>query len=110
MEPYLNRTDVRLLRDVAEGIPLTAQDLYDRRDERGEIDGRELHEIFQAICGDPSPTGRTAIDTEALRSYAAGQRGLYAAHKASGGVGGEYLISVASFCESFYDLSGNVLV
>lgn len=80
---------------------MKAEQLYNRRDERGEIDGQELHAIFQAVCDDPSPAGKTEISAEALASYAKGQRDLYAAHKASGGIGGEYLLSVASFCEAF---------
>ncbi len=80
---------------------ITAQDLYDRRDERGEIEGTELHEVFQFVCGEPSPTGRVEIDTAALSVYASVQRQSYASHKAAGGVGGEYLLDVAKFCESF---------
>lgn len=78
---------------------MIAQNLYDARDEFGMIDGNDLHELFQAVCGDPSPAGQTPIDAAALADYAADQRALYAAHKASGGVGGEYLLSVADFAD-----------
>lgn len=50
---------------------LTAQALYDRREERGEIDGTDLHSLFADICGDPSPAGRTLIDVDTLAQYAA---------------------------------------
>lgn len=80
---------------------MQAQDLYDWREEFAQISGSELHEVFRSVCGEPSPAGRTEIDPQALREYAESQRNLYAAHKASGGIGGEYLISVAKFCESF---------
>lgn len=80
---------------------ITAQDLYTAREHTAAIDGNELHELFAAVCGGPSPAGRTEIDTAALADYAAGQRSLYAAHRASGGIGGEYLLSVADFAASF---------
>lgn len=82
-------------------MSLTAQQLYDRREMRGEINGQELHAIFAAVCDDPSPPGRTPIGRAALRTYASEQRALYAAHKRSGGRGGEYLLDIAAFCEAF---------
>lgn len=68
---------------------MTAQDLYDRREEWGEISGTDLHELFQAVCGDPSPSGRTRIDVGALAAYAADCRA---------GQNAEY---IASFCDAF---------
>lgn len=82
-------------------MAITAQDLYDRREEYGEIDGQELHNIFRAILGSPSPAGRTAIKAEALRDYASSLRSSYAAHRAGGTVGAEYLLDEAAFCEAF---------
>ena len=63
---------------------LTAQDLYERREEYGEISGIDLHELFQVVCGDPSPAGRTPIDIDSLSFYAAdcsaGQNAEHIAH------------------------------
>ena len=49
---------------------ITAQGLYDRREEYAEIDGNDLHKLFDAVTGDPSPAGRTIIDAEARAEYA----------------------------------------
>ena len=46
---------------------MTAQTLYDARDEHGDIDGKDLHWLLQQLTGDPSPAGRTPIDAAALR-------------------------------------------
>ena len=46
---------------------MTAQTLYDLRADFGDIDGMDLHWLFQQLTGDPSPAGRTPIDVEALR-------------------------------------------
>lgn len=81
---------------------IKAQDLYNRRDEHGEIDGQQLHGIFALVCnGDPSPAGRTQIDPQLLAIHAQALRETYAAHKANAEVGGEYLLSEAAFCEAF---------
>lgn len=80
---------------------ITAQDLYDRRDEYGEIDGNDLHNTFRAICGDPSPAGRTPIDPSCLVEHAASLRASYDRHTAGGIVGAEYLLDTAKFCEAF---------
>lgn len=45
---------------------MTAQTLYDIRDEFGDIDGLDLHWLFEQLTGDPSPAGRTLIDVETL--------------------------------------------
>lgn len=79
----------------------TAQHLYDRREQYGEIDGNDLHAIFATVCDDPSPTGRTSISTAALAAYAADMRAAYAAHQASGTRGTAYLLDIAAFCEAF---------
>jgi hypothetical protein len=51
---------------------ITAQDLYDRRDERGEISGTDLHEMFRKLLdGEPSPRGRTVIDPARIEKVAA---------------------------------------
>jgi hypothetical protein len=68
---------------------ITAQDLYDRRDEHAEIDGRDLHQIFQIVTGDPSPVGRTPIDAGKLTAYAADCRA------------GQNANHIARFCEAF---------
>lgn len=68
---------------------ITAQDLYDRREEYGEISGNDLHDLFQALTGDPSPTGRTSIDASRLDAYAAGCRA------------GQNAEHIARFCEAF---------
>jgi hypothetical protein len=82
-------------------LTITAQDLYDTREAFGAISGTDLHALFGAVCGERAPIGRTPIDTAALLGYASSQRELYAAHKANGGVGGEYLLDAAAFAESF---------
>lgn len=80
---------------------IRAQYLYDRRRALGEIDGQDLHDIFRAVCDDPSPTGSTPISPATLRTYADEMRASYAAHKASGTRSAEYLLDVATFCERF---------
>lgn len=55
---------------------MKAQDLYDRRDIYGEISGSDLHDLFNALIGDPSPAGRTPIDPAALAAYADDCRAL----------------------------------
>jgi hypothetical protein len=88
-------------------MTITAQQLYDRRSARAEIDGNDLHKIFRAVCGgEPSPSGSTRISADALRTYAQQQRETYAAHKANGGVDGKYLLDVARFCEDLADPHG----
>lgn len=68
---------------------ITAQDLYERRDEYAEISGNDLHELFHALTGDPSPAGRTPIDAGGLASYAADCRA------------GQNAEHIAQFCEAF---------
>lgn len=68
---------------------ITAQDLYDRRDEYAEISGNDLHELFQILTGDPSPAGRTRIDATKLAAYAADCRA------------GQNADDMARFCEAF---------
>jgi hypothetical protein len=81
---------------------ITAQQLYDLRERDGEIDGNDLHELFRAVCdGEPSPSGATQIDPVRLTAYAEELRAGYAAHKASGGRGGEYLLDAVKFAERF---------
>ncbi len=81
---------------------LIAQSLYDYREESGMISRTELHDLFRAVCnGEPSPSRRTAIDPARLRAYADECRWLYDAHKANGGVGGQYLLDIAQFAEMF---------
>lgn len=73
---------------------ITTEDLYNARDEFQTISGTELHELFQAVCGDPSPAGRTPIDAAALAAYAADLR---AAPQDPIGT----LAGIARFAESF---------
>jgi hypothetical protein len=68
---------------------ITAQDLYDRREEYAEISGTDLHELFQTLTGDPSPDGRTPISAAALSAHAADCRA------------GRNAGDVAAFCEAF---------
>lgn len=79
---------------------MKAQDLYDLRDETGLISGTDLHEVFQAVCGEPSPAGMRDISPGKLEAYASDLRAAHAAHKANGGRGGNYLLDIAMFCES----------
>lgn len=48
---------------------MKAQTLYDIREEFGHIDGMQLHRLFQELTGDPSPSGRTEIDADALSAH-----------------------------------------
>ena len=41
---------------------MTCQFLYDLRTVTGFISGSDLHELFQKLVGDPSPSGRVEID------------------------------------------------
>ncbi len=45
---------------------INAQLLYDLREQVMPISGTELHEIFNALLGDPSPSGKTIIEVRAL--------------------------------------------
>ena len=49
---------------------MTAQQLYDWRDETGAISGTDLHMLFQELIGDPSPSGHVAIPIAALVALA----------------------------------------
>lgn len=81
---------------------MKAQELYDYREESGAISGEDLHELFRLLCdGEPSPSGKTEILPESLTAIATGYRQAYADHKASGGVGGQYLLDIAEFAERF---------
>lgn len=83
---------------------ITAQQLYDRREALGEIDGKELHDIFRAVCNEPSPSGRKEIDPRYLRLYAQRCRLNAEAYRISPGAlkGAEQpFIDVAAFCEAF---------
>jgi hypothetical protein len=98
-------TNFRDLDGLYERFPtrhLTTQELYDARETDAAISGSDLHDLFRAVCdGEPSPSGHTHISRERLRAYAAELRAGYVAHKASGGRGGEYLLDIATFAESF---------
>lgn len=52
--------------DIVKDETMKAQQLYDIREEFGHIDGMQLHRLFQELTGDPSPSGRTEIDTAEL--------------------------------------------
>lgn len=47
-------------------MKITAQTLYDLRDETEMIDGTGLHALFTFLCGEPSPRGATLVDTRKL--------------------------------------------
>jgi len=49
-------------------MTMKAQTLYDVREEDAQIDGSELHRLFEELTGDPSPSGRTLIDPATLRA------------------------------------------
>lgn len=49
---------------------MTAQQLYDWREETSAISGMDLHMLFQELVGDPSPRGKTEIDVDKLRDLA----------------------------------------
>ena len=66
MTSYERLNNGQLVRRFQPG-ELTAQTLYDIRDEHGDIDGNDLHWLFQRLTGDPSPAGRTPIDAPLLR-------------------------------------------
>ena len=51
---------------------MTAQQLYDWRDETGAISGTDLHMLFQELIGDPSPAGNTPILMADLAQLAEG--------------------------------------
>lgn len=48
---------------------MIAQVLYDTRENTAQISGSDLHILFYAICGEPSPAGRTEIDVNMLAVY-----------------------------------------
>lgn len=50
---------------------LTAQKLYDWREETAVISGTELAQLFQELTGEPSPVGRTPISLSKLIDLAA---------------------------------------
>lgn len=79
---------------------MNAQMFYDRRDSHEEIDGATLHEIFQSVCGDPSPSGRTPIDEDWVRHYIARCEADYSAHARAGTVGASVLLEPATFCRN----------
>lgn len=76
---------------------IPAQVLYDERERAAAISGSDLHDLFRAVCGDPSPSGRVLISRDRLRAYAQELRETYAAHRATDGVGGQYLLDIAEF-------------
>lgn len=81
---------------------MKAQELYDYREQTAMISGTDLHDLFRAVCGgEPSPAGQTPIDPIKLAAAAAAYRQRYADHKAADGVGGQYLLDIARFAESF---------
>lgn len=48
---------------------MTAQDIYNLQDEM-LIDGKDMHALFAELTGDPSPSGRTKIDMDAVAAIA----------------------------------------
>lgn len=44
----------------------TAQFLYDLRELTGFISGNDLHDLFSSVIGNPSPSGRAAIDISSV--------------------------------------------
>ena len=48
---------------------MKAQDLYDWRDRYGFASGRDLHDFFLEIMGDPSPSGRVDIPLESAVGF-----------------------------------------
>lgn len=48
---------------------MKAQKLYNLREEYGYCSGTDLHEFFQATVGDPSPSGRVEVPTDAAMAF-----------------------------------------
>lgn len=48
---------------------MIAQVLYDKRETSAQISGSDLHILFYAVCGEPSPAGRTEIEISKLVAY-----------------------------------------
>lgn len=48
---------------------MNAQRLYELREETGFCDGQTLHRFFETMTGNPSPAGRTRINTEAAQAF-----------------------------------------
>ena len=48
---------------------LTAQDIYNLQ-HLMLIDGKDMHALFAELTGDPSPSGRTKIDMDAVAAIA----------------------------------------
>lgn len=55
---------------------VSAQDLYDLREMTGFISGQDLHELFDAVVGEPSPSGYRPVNVLALTESDAGRRAL----------------------------------
>jgi len=53
---------------------MKAQDIYDLQDEM-LIDGQDMHALFAELTGDPSPSGRTKIDMDAVAAIAKKRHG-----------------------------------
>ena len=51
-------------------IQRNAQQLYNWREQTQEISGTELAQLFQELTGEPSPSGRTKIDMDAVAAIA----------------------------------------
>lgn len=45
---------------------ITAQAIYDERDEFAQFSGTAMHALFEEVLGEPSPAGRTPISVDAL--------------------------------------------
>ena len=56
-------------------IQRNAQQLYNWREQTGEISGSDLALLFQELTGDPSPAGRTPIDITRLETISAEDTG-----------------------------------
>lgn len=48
---------------------MKAQKIYNLREEYGFCSGTDLHDFFRAQVGDPSPSGRVDVPTEAAKQF-----------------------------------------
>lgn len=50
---------------------MKAQTLYDLREQYEFCSGTDLHEFFNEQVGEPSPSGRAQVDTQAAKQFMA---------------------------------------
>jgi hypothetical protein len=70
-----SRARYRLMAEICGEI--TAQDLYDLRSVIGFCSGGDLHDLFDTLVGEPSPSGKVSILTQGLVDCDLGQQILH---------------------------------